>query len=131
MPEPIPRYRAWHEQLKEMRPVRAIYFPTTDDPTGGVELHGHEGKCGFDEVVLMPGAGFATKNGTLFEGDLVHDDRYGMLLRVAYRQDFGWDGYAVGGSQEDMDFLLEEDGSHLEVLGNIYENPELLNPPSD
>lgn len=109
-----------------MFPVTAIFFPTSNDPNGSVELHGQEQKCGFDDVVLMVRADFVVKSGALYDGDLIRDDRYGPPYRVAFRQDFGWDCFEVGESPDEAGFILAEDGPHIEVGGNIYETPELL-----
>jgi hypothetical protein len=123
---PLPRYRAWHKVLKVMLPVDAISYLTTENPKGSVELRGY-GQCSPDIVALMVQAGFQVKTGTLYDGDIIRDDRCGSIVfRVAYRQDFGFDAYEIGGTADSKDFILDEDGPHLEVLGNIYENPELL-----
>jgi hypothetical protein len=123
---PIPGYRAWHKSRQRMLPVKAIFFPTHVKPIGSVMVVGHEGRYGFDEVILMTRANFATTSGPLYDGDIIHDDRSELQYRIAFRHDFGWEVYEVGGPPDYIDFLLAEDGPHIQVVGNIYENPELL-----
>jgi hypothetical protein len=123
---PIPGYRAWHKSLQRMLPVRAIFFPTHVKPVGSVMLVGHEGRYGFEELILMTRAHFPTKSGPLYDGDVIRDDRYDPLYRIVFRQDLGWDCFEVRGTPDDQGFILAEDGPHIQVIGNIYENPDLL-----
>ena len=122
----IPFYRAWHKKLKRMLSVKAIFYPTDAKPVGKVWLSGCRNGFRFEEVTLMTRANFATKNGPLYDGDIIRDDRSKPLYRVALRHDFGWEVFEVGGPPEYIDCILAEDGPLIEVIGNIYENPELL-----
>jgi hypothetical protein len=74
----------------------------------------------------MVRATFAVKSGGLHDGDIIRDDRYAPLYRVAFQQDFGWDCFEIGGTPVDTGFTLAEDGPHIEVVGNVYENQDLL-----
>ncbi|HGF8068524.1 TPA: YopX family protein [Enterococcus faecium] len=128
----IPRFRAYSKEENEM------YYPhndknvdwTIDDETGFiaplVNLGG--GMWGMiDKYELMQSTGMKDKNGVeIFEGDLVeHDDNLNgdwetfEACEVVYDKDyaqfcFKWDA---------GNFLT--DYRNLNVIGNIYENPEL------
>jgi hypothetical protein len=64
--------------------------------------------------------GLNDKNGTkIFEGDIVAFGEY--QYTVEWKEDRLGYGYA-----ETADRMLECDGRHCEVIGNIHDNPELL-----
>ena len=91
----------------------------------------------FDEVpasnfILMQSTGLKDKNGKeIYEGDIV---KYKagcntFTEEVAYDKNFG--GFGVRDANADIIFTFWEltediDLISLEVVGNIYENPELL-----
>lgn len=76
---------------------------------------------------LMQYTGLKDKNGTeIYEGDIVKDD-CGLMGNVTYSSK-EYDGIAGFMVFDVYDGLQNRDGFwHLvEVIGNIYENPELL-----
>lgn len=118
----IPRFRAWLKNDKEMIDVD--------------EIHWYNGNFEFigdgitfqrlaDEVELMQSTGLFDKNGQeIFEGDILKDgSEYG---RVVYDPDRTmWRVYG-----KDFDDALS-DWWTGRVVGNIYENPELLEAADD
>ncbi len=124
----IPRYRVWDKQTERMHIVSGIDF--NDGLVSSVNIW-HEGWPWVlepDEIVLMQSTGLKDKNGVeIFEGDLVeHDDNLNgdwetfEACEVVYDKDyaqfcFKWDA---------GNFLT--DYRNLNVIGNIYENSELL-----
>ena len=133
----IPKFRAWDEQCKKMREVVAIdlYHGTYSwifDDYKEVEQFWENDKI--EDVTLMQYTGLNDKNGReIFEGDIVRwkdlesfdDFKIDEVLKVEYSNEFlKWVAIDKNGLQDDLyDF---SDNRELEVIGNIYENPELL-----
>lgn len=72
---------------------------------------------------LMQYTGLKDKNGVeVFEGDVYHHGDIGILYKVIF-QDGQFLGNQIGNkSTAGLDYWLDR----TEVIGNIYENPELL-----
>lgn len=124
-----PRFRAWTEEGEVM-----YYdaYPFKDDTL----LLSYD-EIAFDEVpasdfILMQTTGLKDKNGNeIFEGDVVKYEvgRDTYTEEVAYDKNFA--GFGVKDAKANVVFtfgeLAEDIGIiSLEVVGNIYENPELL-----
>lgn len=127
----IPKFRAWIKEEKEMIDVD--------------EIHWDRGKFEFigdgitfqrlaNEVELMQSTGLKDKNGKeIFEGDIVTDGyktgdiKNHLTLGFYMVDDDGverWfsDGLTIEDFEEDVKSATQI----LEIVGNIYENPELL-----
>ena len=124
-----PEFRAWTEEGKTM------YYDVYPFKDGTLLLSYDE--IAFDEVpasdfILMQSTGLKDKNGSeIFEGDIVKykSGCYTYTEEVAYNKNFS--GFGVRDANTDIIFtfwVLAEnvDLSSLEVIGNIYQNPELL-----
>ena len=124
-----PKFRAWTEEGKVMY---YDVYPFKDDTL----LLSYD-EIAFDEVpasdfILMQSTGLKDKNGKeIFEGDVVRyevgQDTY--TEEVAYDKNFA--GFGVKDAKANVVFtfgeLAEDIGIiSLEVVGSIYENPELL-----
>lgn len=73
---------------------------------------------------LMQFTGLKDKNGKeIYEGDIIKGDTYGHILEVIW--DEGYCGFSPFLDLIDGDYT-GEDWGRCEVIGNIYENPELL-----
>ena len=99
--------------------------------------------CDITECILMQYTGLNDKNGTeIYEGDIVIFDEGFSVIRYDEEtarfvlndygirgclMEYGWDesagGFGVIDTNGFDDFV---DISDIEVIGNIYENPELL-----
>ena len=124
-----PEFRAWTEEGKVM--YYGVY-PFRD----GALLLSYD-KIAFDEVpasdfILMQSTGLKDKNGKeIFEGDVVKYEvgRNTVTEEVAYDKNFA--GFGVRDADTDIIFTFLQladvvDLISLEVVGNIYQNPELL-----
>lgn len=128
----IPRFRAWLKNDKEMIDVD--------------EIHWYNGNFEFigdgitfqrlaDEVELMQSTGLKDKNGKeIFEGDVVTNGWKRQVVTFGTQEveeDFGsiriyrgFNLYLGGGYPNAI-------MSEFEVVGNIYENPDLLEADND
>ena len=128
----IPKFRAWDKELQTMLDVSLIDFKK------GI-LVGEHWKFGetnfmsFDEIELMQSTGLFDRNGKeIFEGDIItngidivdvrNHETLGFYTLVNGREVFFGHGTSIEEFEEDIEGFTEI----AEVLGNIYENKELL-----
>lgn len=130
----IPKFRAWMKSLKWMCEVTVIDYDLQSLDIcriGDVERY-TEMSVDKDEVVLMQSTGIKDKNGVeIFEGDVVsfkntivsNGDQLGI---VKYFTKWAMYGMDVKKFNYPSALFLNELADHisLEVIGNIYENPE-------
>lgn len=85
-----------------------------EDPSIGFEWYS------FDEVEFMENTGYIDKNGTfIYIGDIVEIS--GVYFEIKYR---AFKGYVIENKEHTLS--LEANLDCLSVVGNIYENKELL-----
>lgn len=121
----IPRYRAWDKVFKEMVQVNALVL---DEQVVKVTYkNGNVAKEDMKEYELMQSTGLFDRNGKeVFVGDIVKCTR-GCHHEVYLEKEYG--GTFIGGMPaiylKDLlsGYAWTEDE---EIIGNIYENPELL-----
>lgn len=123
----IPRYRAWHIELGRMMLIKNMWFQ--DGSVEELELNDavmndYITACP-DEIELMQTTGLKDKNGKeIFEGDILTSQNYPVKGVVEFRTDLGlWVHYLKGYNY--FEYLGNVAGSK-EIIGNIYENPDLL-----
>ena len=114
----IPKFRAWDKETKTMTGMAEIYRNRNQE----IELHPRD-----DEIILMQSTGLHDKNGKeVFVGDIIKCIR-GCPHEVYLEKENG--GTYVGGMPAIYLKGIREGyvwtGAE-EILGNIYENPELL-----
>ena len=121
-----PKFRVWDKELQTMLDISLMDFKN------GI-LVGEHWKFGetnfmsFDEIELMKSTGLRDKNGKeVFVGDIIKCTR-GCLHEVYIEKEYG--GTYCGGMPAVYLKGLREGYAwteHEEIIGNIYENPELL-----
>ncbi|MTR26642.1 hypothetical protein GMC29_10055 [Streptococcus salivarius] len=130
----IPRYRAWDKNLKTMYEVDDIMSIDFGKSEISVKTLFFErtNYYKFDDIVLMQSTGLKDENGKeIFEGDIVKvtdgDERTnfpdGGIGTIC-----GLDGifmWYIDGQVHNGLFDISQE-YYIEVVGNIYENPELL-----
>lgn len=130
----IPRYRAWHKTWEELGEVKRIRF----DDEGDVRTVLFRGKIlgtdtPIDKIELMQSTGLFDKNGKeIFEGDIIANgpdvmcmkrhNTLGFYVEEKGRVEFIADGAVLEEFEED----IKEIADSIEIIGNIYENPELF-----
>lgn len=131
----IPKFRAWHKTWEEMGKVKRIRFDD-DGNANNVLFKGKEFgvNAKIDEFELMQSTGLKDKNGKeIFEGDIVTDGEFARI--VQYHQTLGFYMFDEEGNErffsdsanlEDFEEDAKIVSEILEIIGNVYENPELL-----
>lgn len=116
-------YRAWLKKDKKMVEVKSIHFGTKKIMYGYSESSHCYGNvtCKFDDCELMQFTGLTDKNGKqIFEGDIVKlgtgEIRFVFYGCSSFRHT-NYGKYAKEFDHKDKGY---------EVIGNIYDNPELL-----
>ena len=124
------KLRAWLKEDKEMISVEEMAFDTKY-VRGFYKLDSRWFKL--EQVELMQSTGLLDKNGTeIFEGDVLstytdnlvikRDNLLGFYVEVDEKREY----FAEIVDIEYLDLFAKDFGVAVEVLGNIYENPELL-----
>lgn len=128
----IAKYRAWDKETKTMIDVSLIDFKK-GVLVGEHLKFGETNFMSFDEIVIMQSTGLKDKNGKeIFEGDIItngidivdvrNHETLGFYTLVNGREMFFGHGTSIEEFEEDVEGFTEI----AEIIGNIYENPELL-----
>ena len=134
------KFRAWHKTGEEMGRIAFIRYKESGEIVHlsfrrniyNGNIYG--GLVKLDEIELMQSTGLEDKNGKeIFEGDIISDGH--MSRGIRHHQTLGFytiDGSGVEGffgdtaSLEDFEEVSKYTSENIEIIGNIYENPELL-----
>lgn len=113
------KFRAWYENIKKMMVLGLKDIETSD------------GGLGSDEVPVMQFTGLLDKNGKeIYEGDIVQsaiDAELGDSFEVRFH-DGGFKLFALNNNliQCGVGDCNDFNCSIREIIGNIYQNPELV-----
>lgn len=131
----IPKFRAWDRELGRMMLIKNMYFQ--DGSVEELELNDtvmNDYITAYpDEIELMQSTGLKDKNGKeIFEGDIITNGQNVMCMKRHntlgfYVEEKGEVGFIADSAVlEDFEEDAKEIADSLEIIGNIYENPELL-----
>ena len=132
----IQRYRAWHRELGRMMLIKNMWFQ--DGSVEELELNDtvmNDYITAYpDEIELMQSTSLRDMNNReIFEGDIISDGHTSRDIR--HHQTLGF--YTIDGngveeffgdtaSLEDFEETSKYMSENIEIIGNIYENKELL-----
>ena len=124
----IPKFRAWHNELGRMMSISDMWFNV--DSLGEIGLNdtimNDYISVSPDEIELMQSTGLKDKNGKeIFEGDVVKmaKDVYSEPTYYEVVRHRGG-AYRLESKQHGCELWLRH--TDCEIVGNVYENPELL-----
>ena len=131
------KFRAWHEPKKIMLDVIAINFSlmeiTADIENRKIypelDYWWKETDIPFSEILLTQSTGLKDRNGVeIYEGDIVDvGTRIPFLNKIERDEETGYLKLVpIDKRWTESYFTSFEDKSRYEILGNIYENLELL-----
>ena len=124
----IPKFRCFDKDAKTMHEVVAIDFKDWRVYYEAYGLRSYWNK----NVVLMQSTGIKDKNGVeIYEGDILKlhaiflapDDKIGYL---EYSPKYGYSIILEGNRLYRQEYWASTNKLNYEVIGNIYENPELI-----
>lgn len=125
----IPKFRAWSKLASRMYIVNGLYFDR-----GMVQYANNDNAIRFiklENIILMQSTGLKDKNGKeIFEGDILGIETDEGILNVNVFWDvkhalFMFES-EIHNEKELLAELVEDNTYPFEIIGNIYENPELL-----
>ncbi|MFS9151545.1 YopX family protein [Streptococcus infantis] len=131
----IQKFRAWHKTWEEMGKVKRIRFDGEGNITTVFVVSETSGSNAYlKDVELMQSTGLFDRNGKdIFEGDIISD---GHTSRdICHHQTLGFytidsngveEFFGDTASLEDFEEVSKYMSANIEIIGNIYENPELL-----
>lgn len=115
----IPKYRAWDKETKTMNGMAEIYRNRNQE----IELRPRDGN-----IILMQSTGLFDKNGKeIFEKDILDYNGRKVIVK--------WHGSYASFIYEFVDELQNRKTEwkplylsyyHFKIIGNVYQNPELL-----
>lgn len=131
----IPRFRAWDKDFKTMYEADDIVYIDFEEKQICVKTLFFEraSRYDFNDIVLMQSTGLKDKNGKgIFEGDIIAINLEGIetpiTAKVFQNKKIGILMFHAFEDNEDVPMveLLEGNSVEFAIIGNIWEDPELL-----
>ena len=138
----IPKYRAWDEENKRFLDAEEFIIMPDGRVLVGDWMTGNDFSCGYDDqerFILMQSTGLEDKNGVeIYKGDIVrytwdspndvNATEEGKRNRVSKVFWSDWRASFAVGKKSVNSYLFRyvRNGNTVEVIGNIWENPDLL-----
>ncbi len=126
----IPKFRAWHRELNMMFEVKSLVFTLNIAIIASKNDLVPIRTCSYDDIILMQSTGLFDKNGKeIFGNDIVEwkHNGTGRLIRGIVKRDVYFDSWGVQVCRfDDLTPFGHLTNQRVTVLGNIYENPELV-----
>lgn len=120
----IPKFRVWDKTINEMISWRRLL--------NGYNLRNvfmRPEMCG---LILMQSTGLFDKNGVeIFDGDILSGHCVYPEYNIFESKLIGEVYYSNRGTWDCYSYILGGFNEQIEVIGNIYENPELLEVTDD
>ena len=128
------KFRCWDTENKEMLRVQELDFEDTF--YGGrlsIRTDQYNDYFDMEDMILMQYTGLKDKNEKeIYEGDIIFDSFYERKAKVVFLEGAFWLDYIDNFKEYETihkryQLIANYDNkSVLEVIGNIYDNPELL-----
>jgi len=118
------KFRAWIKELNEIREVEYINFWKKMISFPNKFCKEYYLNSDFDEIELMQYTGLKDKNNKeIYEGDIVtlHNGKYKVIFNTEEAR------FVLRNDKFEMNIpFTNNNNERMEVLGNVYENLELL-----
>ena len=127
----VPKFRAWDKESQKMYEVKSIVYTLGSMLCVNRSALFPERTLYFEDTPVMQSTGLLDKNGKeIFERDIVEFEDADDIENVYINQgviEWCQGGFTVSNrTTVTMDDLLDEDTLEVTIIGNIYENPELV-----
>lgn len=119
----IPKIKAWDRKRKEMIEITSINFDEQfvrglSEVESNIDI---ESSYNFDEVDIIQSTSIFDRNGIeIYEGHII---KYADKIDTVVMKDGMW---SISNSNMSLYVIVTLTGKGVEVIGNKFENPELL-----